>query len=100
MGNSYKVCSETDGEDNSCSDGISDLCFVFQNGGVVHTHYFDVDIGTFGGNSCDYANSTSYYVHPQEASLDQVCGNLSSTISFNIAIFIISLITLYFKAQM
>uniref|UniRef100_A0A914DKA2 Uncharacterized protein n=1 Tax=Acrobeloides nanus TaxID=290746 RepID=A0A914DKA2_9BILA len=89
MGNSYTVCSETDGEDNSCSDSISDLHFVFQNGGVVHTHYFDVDISTFGGNSCAYTNSTSN-VPPQEAS--------SSTTSFNIAIFLISLISLYFKA--
>ena len=54
MGTYDDSCSKTDGEDSRCSDSISDLSFVFQNGGVVHTHYFDVDIGTFGNNYCNY----------------------------------------------
>uniref|UniRef100_A0A914CH43 Uncharacterized protein n=1 Tax=Acrobeloides nanus TaxID=290746 RepID=A0A914CH43_9BILA len=75
MGSSYKACDITDGEDSSCSDSISDLSFIFQNGGNWHVHYFGHNIGSYGPNSCVDSAATS---------------------SLNIALFGFSLLTLYF----
>uniref|UniRef100_A0A914C6X8 Fungal lipase-like domain-containing protein n=1 Tax=Acrobeloides nanus TaxID=290746 RepID=A0A914C6X8_9BILA len=53
MGTYDDSCSKTDGEDSSTLPGQSPSPTGY-NGGVVHTHYFDVDISTFGANYCVY----------------------------------------------
>uniref|UniRef100_A0A914CLT7 Fungal lipase-like domain-containing protein n=1 Tax=Acrobeloides nanus TaxID=290746 RepID=A0A914CLT7_9BILA len=73
MGATYTSCSETDGEDTSCSNGLPDLCFIFQNG-QWHVNYFGHSVGDYATkHSCN--DAASYAAKRSEKVLGNDCGN-------------------------
>ncbi|CAJ0583980.1 unnamed protein product, partial [Mesorhabditis spiculigera] len=65
---SHKSCSETDGEDNDCSDGIPDFKYVVTALKGEHMHYFNHKLDSYGMAGCvDSATLLRYLLLPVAA---------------------------------